>query len=89
MGNSPDLTFGRYDGFWGPFRFFADAEKWDIKGSTATFERILRQGAQGTPLTLQDGTPVSLKFELDSGASPIFHKGFMSGLRCVSEIARP
>jgi hypothetical protein len=30
-----------------------------------------------------------LKFELDSGRSPIFQRGFMGGLRCVSEIARP
>jgi type VI protein secretion system component VasK len=88
IGNS-DIPFGRYEGFWGLFRFFADSENWRINGLTSTFERVVRQGLRGTPLTFSDGSPMILRFVLDSGRSPIFQRGFMGGLRCVSEIARP
>jgi type VI secretion system protein ImpL len=84
-----DYNFGRYDGPWALFRFLADSENWTTSGGTSTFERIARQGLRGTPITTQDGTPVSVKFELETGRAPIFQRDYFGTLRCVSDIARP
>ena len=43
----------------------------------------------GRPLTLSDGSPLTLRFEVDMGKTPpLFRKGYLSGLGCVPDIAR-
>jgi type VI secretion system protein ImpL len=84
-----EFFLGRYDGPWALFRFFGDSENWTTTGGTTTFERTLRQGQRGTPVTLRDGSRLSLIFELNSGRVQMFQKDFFAGMRCVPNIALP
>jgi type VI secretion system protein ImpL len=83
-----DLGFPSYDGAWGVFHFFADADKWQQTGSTYNIEWVLRL-AGGRPVTAPSGKPVTVQFDLDTlGAPPILQMGYLSSLQCVSSVAR-
>ncbi len=87
FGGGPDLAFASYEGLWAVFRFFGDADRWQTAGNVHRLEWILRQGRAGRPLTLPDGRPLTVRFDLEA-AAPVFHKGFLAGLDCVSTVAR-
>jgi len=90
FGNGPELAFQNYEGPWALFQFFGDADRWVSQGSVHTLEWVLRQGKAGRPLTLSDGSPLTLRLDVDTGkAPPLFQKGYLSTIGCVSDIARP
>jgi type VI secretion system protein ImpL len=83
-----ELGFPSYDGTWGVFHFFAEADRWQQTGSTYNIEWTLRV-AGGRPVTAPSGKPVTVQFDLDTlGAPPILQKGYLSSLQCVSTVAR-
>jgi type VI secretion system protein ImpL len=83
-----ELGFPSYNGTWGVFHFFADADKTIQNGSVYNVEWVLRV-AGGRPLTAPNGKPVTVQFDLDTlGAPAILQKGFFSSFRCVSTVAR-
>jgi type VI secretion system protein ImpL len=83
-----ELTWPPYNGTWGVFHFFADADKTVQNGAVYNVEWVLRV-AGGRPVTAPNGKPVTVQFDLDTlGAPPILEKGFFSSLRCVSNVAR-
>ena len=83
-----ELGFPSYEGTWGVFHFFADADKWQQTGSTYNIEWVLRV-AGGRPVTAPSGKPVTVQFDLDTlGAPPILQKGYFSSLQCVSSVAK-
>lgn len=83
-----ELGFPSYDGTWGVFHFFDDADRWQQTGSTYNIEWVLRV-AGGRPVTAPSGKPVTVQFDLDTlGAPPILQKGYLSSLQCVSSVAK-
>ncbi len=83
-GNLPN-----YSGLWAISRFFEDADKARTAGTVTTYDWVFRAGKNQTPVTTNSGAPLTVRFDLDMGASPqIFQKGFLSGLGCVSEVAK-
>jgi type VI secretion system protein ImpL len=83
-----DLGFPAYDGAWGVFHFFDDADKWQQTGSTYNIEWVLRI-AGGRPVTAPSGKPVTVQFDLDTlGAPPILQKGYLGSLQCVPSVAK-
>jgi type VI protein secretion system component VasK len=84
-----DLSFITYEGLWAAFRFFGDADRFQISGSSYTLQWVPRQGQSGQPIRLDNGKIVALPFMLDlKGAPPIFQRGYLSGFTCISEVAR-
>jgi type VI secretion system protein ImpL len=78
----------QFSGLWASFRLFEDADRWQRAGNGFTFEVTQRSGQSGQPVTV-DGKPVTVRFALEMGTSePIFQKGYLSGLRCVSQAAQ-
>jgi type VI secretion system protein ImpL len=87
-GGAP-VEWASYDGAWGVFHFFADADKFSPTGqSTYHIEWILR-GSGGRPVKAPSGNPVTVQFDLDtSGAPAILQKGYLSSLQCISSVAK-
>jgi type VI secretion system protein ImpL len=89
FGGGPDLAFASYDGLWSVFEFFADADRWQSSGNTHRLDWVMRQGRAAKPLTLPDGSPLTVTFELEMpGAAPVFQKGFLAGMSCVARVAQ-
>ena len=83
-----ELGFPFYDGTWGVFHFFADADHWQQTGTTYNIEWVLRV-AGGRPVTAPSGKPVTVQFDLDTlGAPPILQKGYLSNLQCASSVTK-
>jgi type VI secretion system protein ImpL len=88
FGGGPDLAWSNNEGVWAVFRFFDKAERWQPAGAGHSLEWIIRIGKD--PVTLPGGKPLTVRFDLDmAGAPPIFQKGWLGRLSCVSEVARP
>ena len=82
----PELSFGTYKGVWGTFRFFHDADRFAPTGEVHWVPRV---GQGGNAVTLPDGRPLTLIFQLDmKGAEPIFQKDYLTQMKCVARIAR-
>ena len=89
FGGGPDLAFASYDGLWAAFEFFGDADRWQTSGNVHRLDWVLRQGRAAKPLTLPDGSPLTVTFELEMpGGAPVFQKGFLSGMGCVARVAQ-
>ena len=91
FGRSPQLTFASYQGLWAVFwlwfRFFGDADRSQTSANVTRLEWVPKQGRAGQPMRLPDGSPLTVRFEVESLA-PVFQKGYLSGLGCVSRVAR-
>ena len=87
-GGSP-FGWPSYDGTWGVFHFFAEADESHQNGNISTLAWVLKTGG-GRPVTTPDGKPVTVQFDLDTlGQAAILQKGFLSSLLpCVSTVAR-
>jgi hypothetical protein len=89
FGGGPELAFATYDGLWAAFDFFADADRWQTNGNVHKLDWVIRQGRAAKPLTLPDGSPLTVTFELEMpNAAPVFQKGFLSGMGCVARVAQ-
>jgi type VI secretion system protein ImpL len=89
FGGGPDLAFASYDGLWAAFEFFGDADRWQTSGNVHRLDWVLRQGRAAKPLTLPDGSPLTVSFDLEMpGAAPVFQKGFLSGMGCIARVAQ-
>ncbi|MBZ5561570.1 MAG: hypothetical protein LAP13_04030 [Acidobacteriia bacterium] len=83
-----ELGFPNYDGLYGVFHFFADADRSQASGSVQTIQWVLRV-AGGRPVTTPAGKPVTVEFDLDTGGlPPILQRDYLSSLACVSVVAR-
>ena len=92
-GNPPgakmDIKFGgetfhwpSFDGLWGTFEFFGDAEE-----RTGHLEWALKTGKSERMVTTASGQPVLVRFDLDM-SPPVFRKGYFSGWACSADVAR-
>ena len=89
FGSGPDLAFASYDGLWAIFQFFGDADRWQTSGNAHRLDWVIRQGRAAKPLTLPDGSPLTVSFDLEMpGDAPVFQKGFLAGLSCVGRVAQ-
>jgi type VI secretion system protein ImpL len=77
-----NLLFPSYQGLWAPFHFLQKGRP--VPGSTNTLEWPLE--VAGDPVRLADGTPVVIRYELESGAQ-MFRKESL-GMRCPGVGAR-
>ena len=83
-----ELSFPGYDGPYAVFHFFNDADRWEGQGSTSTVEWVLRV-AGGRPMTMSDGKPVKVTFEIDTRGGPaIFQRNYLPGLGCVAKVSQ-
>lgn len=82
MSGGSNLDWPAYDGTWGVFHFFAEADESHPNGSGLTLSWTLRTGG-GRPVTTPDGKPVTVQFDLDPlGQTPLLQKGFLSTMHC-------
>jgi type VI secretion system protein ImpL len=87
FGGGPDLAWSSNDGLWAVFQFFHKAEQWRQTGNVASLEWVIRIGRDA--VTLPGGKPLTVRFDLDmGGAPPVFQKGYLGRLACVSDVAR-
>lgn len=78
-----DFQYPSYDGMWAVFEWVADADS--HQGSTLEWK--LKAGSRDRPvLSPVTNQPVVVSFSIDN---PIFQKGYLAGISCVSEIAKP
>ncbi|MCC6859264.1 MAG: hypothetical protein IT158_11920 [Bryobacterales bacterium] len=87
FGGDPALTFTSYQGLWAVFRFFGEADRWQAAGNLDRLEWVPRQGRAARPLTLPDGRPLTVRYDLQAPA-PVFRKDFLAGLACAPRVAR-
>lgn len=84
-----ELSFITYDGLWAAFRLFGDADRFQATGAGYTLQWVPRQGQSGQPIRLENGNELKLTYFLDlKGAPPVFQKGYLASVQCVSEVAR-
>jgi type VI secretion system protein ImpL len=82
-----ELNLLNFSGLWAVFHFFGAASHvrqsgsgWIVQWSPTT---------SGQPMTLPNGQPVSIQFQVETGNAPfIFQPGYFSGVACTSRIAR-
>ncbi len=80
-----DFTYPNYDGTWGLFEFFDDADK-----PLPSPEWMLKAGRSDKPVTSPlTNQPITVHLNVDMlGAPPVFQKGYFRELTCVAEVAR-
>lgn len=79
-----------YEGPWGVFAFFWNADKITETSNGGSYEWFLRVsfGKQSHVMVSQSGQPIVLRFDLNTGTSPnVFRRGYFAQLGCVAEIA--
>jgi len=88
-GAKMDVQFGgepfhwpSFDGLWGTFEFFGDAEE-----RAGHLEWALKTGKSERMVTTASGQPVLVRFDLDM-SPPVFRKGYFSGWACTADVAR-
>lgn len=80
-----DFIYPNYDGLWGVFEFFNDADK-----PLPSPEWMLKSGRSDKPVTSPlNNQPIIVHFNVDMlGNPPVFQKGYFRELACVSEVAK-
>jgi type VI secretion system protein ImpL len=87
-GGSP-LEGTPWDGLWGVFRFFADADSSSSTPAGSTFTWTVRSGRAGLPQNV-NGRPLRYEFVVDTGGAPaVFSKDFLTKLRCILPNGQP
>ena len=79
-----EFNYPNYDGLWGLFEFFSDADR-----PVPSPEWMLKSGRSDKPVTSPlTNQPIIVHFNVDMlGAPPVFQKGYFRDLACVSEVA--
>jgi type VI protein secretion system component VasK len=73
-------------GLWGVFHLFYEATRVEVSGPVTRFEWNLRR-ADGGEMKRPDGTPLTIRAEVDAGGGPpVFKRDYLTTLRCVSRI---
>ncbi len=85
VGTKGGDILGSYNGPWAIFRFVSDAHS-QVTGPVTTLEWIMQ--SNGRPIILPNGKEKSYKYQLTVNGPNPFHPSELSGLRCVSQIAR-
>ncbi len=84
----PELGWADQAGLWAAFRFFNLAETWVPSGNSQVLEWVVRIGRGAPPVTV-GGKPLTVKLELDMGATPpFFTKGYLARLGCALPAAK-
>jgi type VI protein secretion system component VasK len=80
-----DFIYPNYDGLWGAFEFFNDADK-----PLPSPEWMLKSGKSDKPVTSPlTNQPIVVHFNVDMGSNPpVFQKGYFRELGCVPEVAK-
>ncbi len=80
-----DFVYPNYDGLWGIFEFFSDADK-----PVPSPEWMLKSGKRDKPVTSPvTNQPIVVQFQVDMlGGPPVFQKGYFAQLACVAEVAK-
>jgi type VI secretion system protein ImpL len=80
-----DFTYPNYDGTWGLFEFFLDADQ-----PLPSPEWMLKAGRSDKPVTSTlSNQPIVVHFNVDMlDGPPVFQKGYFRSLACVSEVAK-
>lgn len=88
FGSGPDLTWSSNDGLWAVFRFFGKADRRQPTPNGELLEWTIRIGREA--VTLPGNKPLTVRLELSmpAGSPPVFQRGFLSRLSCVSQVAR-
>jgi type VI secretion system protein ImpL len=79
-----EFNYPNYDGLWGLFEFFSDADR-----PLPSPEWMLKSGRSDKPVTSPTtNQPIVVHFNVDMlGAPPVFQKGYFRELACVAEVA--
>jgi hypothetical protein len=81
MKDGNDYSFAG-QGLWAVFQFFDETENWHTTGSISGLEWKVKTGRTGR-------IAATVRFELDmGGAPPVFQRGYLAGMTCVSTVAR-
>ncbi len=84
---STEVQLLAFTGPWAMFQLFQEADRWQTNGGLHAVEWSLR--TRGQQSTLPDGSALRVGMELSlEGLPPVMQKGYLSGLSCVSDIAR-
>ena len=84
LGGNTNIGWETHPGLWGVFKFLWRAE---TPAGPNKLEWVIRTGDQ--PMRLPDGKPLTVRFDLNMGASPtVFQKGYFSSLTCVATVAK-
>jgi type VI protein secretion system component VasK len=84
-----DFVYPTWDGLWGVFSFFLEADSSNETQAGGVYEWRLRGGSNSRPVTGSKGQPIVSGFDLDMGSAPhVFRKGFFTQMGCVPEIAK-
>lgn len=88
-GGTQRVVLLSYEGPWGLFRFFDDADRRKPLGASGeSLEWIIKTGGRGQPMRLPDGRPITVKLDVESaGPAPIFRRGYLASLRCEPTVA--
>jgi len=89
QGASTTLGPAPYDGLWGLFHFFANAETRNPSGAGYVFGWTLRAGGLDSRPMQVEGKSVTYNIFVDTAGAPaIFSKEFLSTLRCRGPLDR-
>ncbi len=87
-GGTP-LGVQSFDGLWSVFRFFARANTKGVRGSSYDFLWTVTSGDPPSPVMGANGQPLVYEITFDAnGASAIFSKDFLAGMKCVPKVTR-
>jgi type VI protein secretion system component VasK len=83
-----ELEYPAHSGQWDLFRFFGEAEQWQVRGNEYTMDKPLRSGG-GTITVPATGRPATVRLALGmTGAASLLKPGALSGLACVAVAVR-
>jgi type VI secretion system protein ImpL len=89
QGSSTTLGPPPYDGVWGLFHFFANAETRSATGTGYTFGWTLRAGGLDSRPMQVEGKSVTYNIYVETNGAPaIFSQAFLSTLRCRGPFER-
>jgi type VI secretion system protein ImpL len=88
FGGGPDLVWSNDQGTWAAFHFFDKADRWQAAEAGYNVEWTIRIGKDKDPVTLPNGKPLTMRFDIDTGGmAPVLQRGYMGRAACVAEVA--
>ena len=81
------LTWANDTGLWAVFRLIDKANHAVPSGAGQLLDWIYVSGKDSSP-SLYNGKPVTVRLELATSGLPLFQKGFLARMPCISEVAK-